>query len=78
LGIIWPEPIWDSKKCVDGRKGLDSLFALVSWRLWKERNARCFREAAFTVPELLLVIRADADLWMRVGAENLELLMSRE
>jgi hypothetical protein len=30
------------------------------------------------VPELLLVIRADADLWVRAGAKNLELLMSRE
>jgi hypothetical protein len=65
---------WSGNK----RKGLDSLFALVSWRLWKERNARCFREAASTVPELLLVIRADADLWVRAGAKNLELLMSRE
>lgn len=32
------------RKLADGqrRKGLDSLFALVSWQVWKERNARCF------------------------------------
>lgn len=28
-----------SSKC----KGFDSLFALISWQLWKERNARLFR-----------------------------------
>lgn len=27
----------------NNRKGADTLFALVSWQLWKTRNARCFR-----------------------------------
>jgi hypothetical protein len=47
----------------DKRRSLDSLFALTSWELWKERNARCFRQASSTVPQLLQVIKAQADLW---------------
>jgi hypothetical protein len=35
------------------RSGMDSLFALVSWQIWKERNARCFRNATATVADTL-------------------------
>ncbi|KAG0531137.1 hypothetical protein BDA96_05G248400, partial [Sorghum bicolor] len=47
------------RKLAEGaqRKGLDSLFALVSWQIWKERNARCFREATTPVAELLQLIK---------------------
>jgi hypothetical protein len=55
-------------------KGLDSLFGLVSWEIWKERNARCFREAASTVDELLLVIKSQADQWIQAGAKDLRSL----
>jgi hypothetical protein len=58
------------------RKGFDSLFALVSWQLWKERNARCFRESAAPAAELLLVIKAQADLWVQAGAKRLGSLFS--
>jgi hypothetical protein len=44
----------------DQRRGVDSLFALVSWQLWKERNSRCFRDAATTPSELLSVIKCEA------------------
>ena len=44
----------------DWRTGMDSLFALVSWQMWKERNARCFREATATVSELLQIIKSEA------------------
>jgi hypothetical protein len=46
------------------RKGIDSLFALVSWQIWKEQNARCFREATSAVTDLLPVIKAEADQWV--------------
>ena len=45
----------------DRRNDMDSLFALVSWQLWKERNARCFRESTSTVGDLLHIIKAEAD-----------------
>lgn len=37
----------------DQRKGLDSLFALISWGVCKERNARCFRESVENVSNIL-------------------------
>jgi hypothetical protein len=52
-------------------KGLDSLFALVSWQVWKERNARCFRDASSTVVELLQLIKLEADWWIEAGAAGL-------
>jgi hypothetical protein len=50
---------------------LDSLFALVSWQVWKERNARCFRQAPSSMNELLQIIKAEADRWIEAGAKGL-------
>ena len=58
----------------DRRTGMDSLFALVSWQLWKERNARCFREVTATVTDLLQIIKAEADQWIQAGAKGLRAL----
>lgn len=54
--------------------GMDTLFALVSWQMWKGRNARCFQEATATVSELLQVIKAEADLWIQAGVKGLSAL----
>jgi len=43
------------------QKGMDSLFALVSWQIWKERNARCFRGVETRISDLLQIIKAEAD-----------------
>jgi hypothetical protein len=40
-----------------------SLFALVSWQVWKKWNARCFRDATATIAELLQIIKMEADIW---------------
>jgi hypothetical protein len=53
---------------------MDSLFALVSWEIWKERNVRCFRQAANSLPQLLQIIKAQADLWAQAGAVHLRSL----
>lgn len=58
----------------DRRSGMDSLFALVSWQIRKERNARCFRGATSTVPEILQQIKAEADRWIEAGADGLRSL----
>jgi predicted negative regulator of RcsB-dependent stress response len=47
---------------------MDFLFALVSWQLWKERNAHCFREASSSLADLLQIIKAEADNWIQAGA----------
>ena len=56
------------------RRGIDSLFALVCWTIWKERNARCFREASSSVNEVLQLVKAEADRWIDAGARGLETL----
>jgi len=48
------------------RSGIDSLFALISWEVWKQRNARCFTDAVVTPADLLLIIRAEAERWAQV------------
>ena len=58
----------------DRRNGMDSLFALVSWQLWKERNARCFRESTSSVGDLLHIIKNEADRWIQAGASGLRAL----
>jgi hypothetical protein len=53
------------------RSGFDSLFALVSWQVWKERNARCFRGQSANFSDLLQLIKAEADCWIQAGAGDL-------
>jgi hypothetical protein len=60
------------------KKGIDSLFDLVSREIWKEHNACCFREASSMVAELLVVIKAQAEQWVRAGAKDLGSLASGE
>jgi hypothetical protein len=53
------------------RAGVDSLFALTCWHLWKERNARCFRETSTSITDLLQIIKAEGDRWAEAGAKGL-------
>jgi hypothetical protein len=53
------------------RKGADTLFGLVAWELWKERNARLFRNESATSAQFLAKVKQIADLWIRAGARQL-------
>ena len=46
------------------------------WVLWKERNARTFKNEAKDARELCLEIRQEADLWLRAGYSTLSSLTS--
>jgi len=46
--------------------------SLVSWQVWKECNARCFRNATALIGELLQIIEAEAERWIQAGASGLE------
>lgn len=35
------------------RKGLDTMFLLISWQLWKERNGRVFNNQFSTAQQLI-------------------------
>jgi hypothetical protein len=65
---LWPQA------CV---KGADSLFALISWELWKERNARCFRGAATQLNAVKDQIKRQAELWIMAGNKHLGSLVQR-
>jgi hypothetical protein len=53
---------------------MDTLFTLVPWQVWKERNARYFRDSTASVTELQQVIKAEADRWINAGARWLAAL----
>jgi NaMN:DMB phosphoribosyltransferase len=57
------------------RKGIDTLFALVSWQLWKERNARCFRQENAMAVDTLQAIKREGETWIQAGAKGLEALV---
>ena len=59
-------------------KALTSLIMLVSWEIWKEHNARVFRNTA--APTMLIVerIKEEAHLWALAGAKYLSNVMPRE
>ncbi|OEL26842.1 hypothetical protein BAE44_0012140, partial [Dichanthelium oligosanthes] len=50
------------------KKGYDSLFTLVVWQLWKERNAQLFRSTEATVQQLLTSLKQEMELWIAAGA----------
>jgi hypothetical protein len=57
------------------RHCFDTLVALITWEVWKERNARVFRGDARHVDQLLQHIKAVADLWVQGGAVGLGCIM---
>jgi hypothetical protein len=52
---------WRAQWTGSCKQGANSIFALIAWELWKERNVRCFRGTATQLPELLALIRHQAE-----------------
>ena len=70
-------PLWIRIRKVlpkENRRVFDSLFFLVGWTLWKERNARTFRNDVATPSELLQGIVDEANLWEMSGFRALRSL----
>jgi hypothetical protein len=61
----------------DGRrKSIATLLMLVTWELWKERNARTFNNVS-TMPTIIFdKIKLEARNWVLVGAKHLGILIS--
>jgi hypothetical protein len=51
------------------RKGFDTLVILISWRLWKQRNARVFQNLnkQYSVEGLIDQITQDWEQWATAG-----------
>jgi hypothetical protein len=55
-----------------------SFAILVSWEIWKERNARVFRNQSVTLNILVSKMKEEAVLWFQAGAKALCNIMPRE
>jgi predicted negative regulator of RcsB-dependent stress response len=64
----WNEAI---HKQGQSKKAMASLAMLVSWEIWKERNARVFRNNASTLSMLVTKIKDEAVIWSLAGAKAL-------
>ena len=60
------------------RKAMASLAMLVSWEIWKERNARVFRSNSITVDMLVNKIKDEAHMWCFAGAKAISCIIHRE
>jgi hypothetical protein len=60
------------------RKGIASLVLLAVWKIWKEQNARVFRNKLSPTFVILDKIKCEARLWVITGAKRLGDLMSGE
>uniref|UniRef100_A0A0A9BLV1 Uncharacterized protein n=1 Tax=Arundo donax TaxID=35708 RepID=A0A0A9BLV1_ARUDO len=49
------------------RRTFDSIVILCIWSIWKERNARVFRNQQVTTASLVQLVVDEALLWDRVG-----------
>ena len=59
-------------------KGMASLLMLISWELWKERNARVFRNVSAPTTIIVEKIMNEATLWTLAGAKGLGVILHRE
>jgi hypothetical protein len=66
---------WQDRWHGEKKKSADSVFAVVAWEIWKERNARCFRKEATIVQQLLRTIKHTTDEWIEAGTHKLSCLV---
>jgi hypothetical protein len=59
------------------RQGFDSLFFLIGWSIWKERNAQTFDAVSTPAQQLALSIVDEATEWSRAGFRKLGALINR-
>jgi hypothetical protein len=58
------------------RKSVASLLMLVTWELWKERNARTFNNKSTMPTTIFEMIKLEARTWTLAGAKHLGTLIS--
>uniref|UniRef100_A0A453SEU3 Uncharacterized protein n=1 Tax=Aegilops tauschii subsp. strangulata TaxID=200361 RepID=A0A453SEU3_AEGTS len=68
---------WQLNACSfsQSRRALISLMMLISWEIWKERNARVFRNTAVPVGVIVAKIKEEASMWCLAGAKILSNVM---
>lgn len=61
----------------EARKGLNSLFTLVAWEIWKFRNSCVFEGCQPRVERVIQLIEEEGLLWCKAGAVKLQELCLR-
>jgi hypothetical protein len=56
-------------------KGLTSASLLVPWMVWKQRNSCVFKGARPSFSHTMVLIKAEAVDWAKVGAAGLRTLL---
>jgi hypothetical protein len=51
------------------KKAMASLVMLISWEIWKERNAQIFRDTYTTSSYIIIKIKEEVALWSLAGAK---------
>jgi len=74
--VDWWET-WRALWLASFARGADSMFVLIAWEIWKERNARCFRGVATQIPAIKATIKLQAELWVQAGAKHLGCFIQR-
>ena len=59
-------------------KAMASVTMLVSWTIWKERNARVFNNKSAPPTILFDIIKSEASTWVAAGAKHLSYVMTGE
>lgn len=74
--ITWVKEWWiaTSSKPEMPNRTARTITMLLTWEIWKERNARIFDNKELPAQALLGNIKIEANTWMRVGAKPLEFL----
>jgi hypothetical protein len=52
-------------------QGLKSAVILITWEIWKERNARVFNNKEQTPPSIFQKIKDEGANWILAGAKHL-------
>ena len=60
------------------KRAIVSVMMLVSWEIWKERNAIFFQNVSAPTSIVIAKIKEEAHLWSLAGAKQLSTVMSRE
>jgi hypothetical protein len=66
---------WNPQEGPLKKKTMASLAMLVSWKIWKERNARIFETTSTMLVEK---IKEEATVWCLAGANGLGNVMLQE
>ena len=65
----------NANKKTQSRRPLASLMLLISWELWKERNAWIFRNTTVPVGIIVARLKEEASFWSLADAKHLSNIM---